>query len=106
MADDAIVIAAGVPPAWLDGGDAVVVDGLATYWGPLGFTLRRSDPATLTLALRGDLTIPAGGLVLRPPLDGPLGAVEVDGVPASGFAPDEVVVRHCPATVVMRYREA
>ncbi len=102
MADEALVLAAGVPSAWLDGGDTVAVDGLATYWGTLGFTLRRIDAATLAVDLRGDVA-PPGGIVLRPPLGGRVIAVTVDGAPLGGFAGDEAVVRHAPAEIVLRY---
>lgn len=102
MADEAIVVAAGVPSAWLDGGDAVTVDGLATYWGTLGFSLRRVDGTTLALELRGDVA-PPGGLVLRPPLGGRLLKVAIDGAPAAGFADDEAVVPRAPAAILLRH---
>lgn len=102
MDDEALVLAAGVPSAWLDGGDPVAVDGLATYWGTLGFTLRRVDATTLALELRGDAA-PPGGLVLRPPLGGRLVEVAIDGAPAAGFAHDEVVVPRTPAAIVLRH---
>lgn len=106
MADDALVIAAGVPPAWLDGGAAVTVDAFATYFGDLGYTLRRRDPTTLTLAFRGDFAVPAGGIVLRPPLAGGLTAVTVDGTPLAGFGLDEVVLRQRPLEVVLHHRSS
>lgn len=102
MEDEALVVAAGVPSAWLDGGDTVTVDGLATYWGTLGFTLRRVDTTTVAIDLRGDVT-PPGGLVLRPPLPGRLIEVTVDGVPFAGFADDEVVLRDTAAAIVLRH---
>ncbi len=104
-ADGALVVAAGVPPAWLDDGDAVTVDGLATYWGTLGFTLRRTAPDTLALSLRGDAQ-PPGGVVCRPPLGAGLAAVTIDGVALANAGDDEVVVPRCPSEVVMRYRTA
>ena len=75
---------------------------LTVHGLPIAAEVRAGDDlaALIGVALR------AGGLVLRPPLAGPLVAVTVDGVPASDFATDDVVVRHCPATVVMRNREA
>ena len=106
-ADDALVLAAGVADAWLDDGP-VVVDDLPTYHGALAFTLRRVDAATIVLSLRGALTVPAGGIVVRPPLPGPLVAVELDGVScptspptasssvAARRDPDEVLGVTCP----------
>jgi hypothetical protein len=102
-ADQALVVAAGIPDAWLDDGAEVVVDDLVTYWGTLGFTLRRAADDALALSLRGELDIPPGGIVVRPPLPRPLTAVEVDGTAVDVFADDGVTLRACPADVLMRY---
>jgi hypothetical protein len=99
--DEALVLAAGVAPAWLDDGP-VVVEHLPTYYGALAFTLRRVDAAAVQLSLGAGLTVPAGGIVVRPPLPGPLAAVEVDGVACRDFTTDEVVVRRAPVEIVMR----
>jgi hypothetical protein len=73
-ADDALVVAAGVPGAWLErarrGRD------LPTYHGTLA---SRSAVDARRSPLPAALTVPAGGIVVRPPLPGPLVAVELDG---------------------------
>jgi len=102
-ADQALVVAAGIPGEWLDDGGEVVVDDLPTYWGTFGFTLRRDGADALRLSLRGTLAVPAGGLVLRPPLGRPLAGVDVDGVAVAAFAPDGITVHRCPAEVVLRF---
>ncbi|MEW6267731.1 MAG: discoidin domain-containing protein [Thermodesulfobacteriota bacterium] len=99
--DDALVLAHGVPPAWLDDGD-VTVGELATYWGRLAYTLRRTAGGGVEMVLRGDAT-PPGGFVLRPPLPGPIVAAEVDGAPLAPSDPDGVTV-HGRATVRLRTR--
>ncbi|HEY0179475.1 MAG TPA: discoidin domain-containing protein [Dokdonella sp.] len=70
--DHALVLAAGVPAAWLDG-DGIAIENLATPYGPLGFALKRDGDA-LVLDVDGRaLRTPPGGLVLAPPkpyLDG------------------------------------
>jgi hypothetical protein len=99
MADQALVLAHGVPLAWLDDGD-VVVDALATYWGTLAYTLRRTSRETIEIVLRGDAT-PPGGFVLRPPLPGPIVAAEVDGAPCA-TSDDGAVTVHGRATVRLR----
>src|SRR4029453_13739842 len=40
--DAALVIAAGISDEWLDTG--VVVEGLPTWWGPLGYSIQRDAP--------------------------------------------------------------
>jgi hypothetical protein len=100
-ADAALVLAAGVPDAWLEG-DGVVVEDLPTWWGPLGYTLRRDGPDALALTLRPGLARPPGGLVVRPPLRGPLMRVEVDGMPVDPREVDGVTLPELPASVVFR----
>ncbi|MDP9135952.1 MAG: hypothetical protein M3N56_14130, partial [Actinomycetota bacterium] len=101
-ADGALVLAAGVTDAWLDAG-AVAVEGLPTWWGPLGYTLRRNGPDGLELELAPGLRPPPGGVIVRPPLRRPLARVEVDGVPVDDFDADGVTFRR-GAHVVMRLR--
>jgi hypothetical protein len=101
MEDDALVVAAGIPASWLDAGE-VVVDGLVTYWGMLGFTLRRLGRDALSLSLRGDAA-PPGGFVLLPPLGGRLTSVEIDGTATDGFVEDGVTVGGGSAEVVFRF---
>ena len=71
--DSSVVVAAGIPAAWVaDYG--VVVRGLRTRWGPLGYTLQREragrgrERVTLRLEASG-LRVPPGGVqVPLPPL--------------------------------------
>ena len=73
------MLAAGVSEAWLDG-EGVEVTGLPTWWGPLGYRLRRDGPNALRLDLAPGLREPPGGIVVRPPLARPLAGVAGDGV--------------------------
>jgi hypothetical protein len=81
--DQALVLAAGVPEAWLAGGEPVRVARLSTWWGPLDYELRRTEGQTLRMRVGGDLRVPPGGVVLAPP----------------GVAP--VTLRELPADVVL-----
>lgn len=102
-ADQALVIAAGVPAGWLDDGGEVVVRDLPTDYGRLSYTLRREEPAALRLTLAGELALPTGGIVVRPPVSGPLVQVEVNGRTIRTFNADSVTCRECPAELVMKY---
>ena len=82
--DQALVVAAGVPAAWLAGDEPVRVARLSTWWGPLDYELRRSGPDTLRMRVGGALRVPPGGVVLAPP-----------GAPP-------VTVRKLPADVVFQ----
>jgi hypothetical protein len=84
--DQALVLAAGVPAAWLLGSRAVRVARLSTWWGPLDYELRREGPGALRMRVSGELRVPPGGIVLAPPNVAPL------------------TLRKLPADVVLRYQ--
>lgn len=74
--DQALVLAAGVPEAWLEG-DGIRIDQLRTSVGQVGYSLRRTS--RLELELWGDT--PAGGFVLPWPLAAAAGGARIDGRP-------------------------
>ncbi|MBA4378009.1 MAG: hypothetical protein C0395_05055 [Gemmatimonas sp.] len=95
-----LVIGAGVPAAWLQAG-GVGVRGLETEFGSLDFTLVRDDGAVVAM-VGGDLRMPPGGIVLRPPLTGPGGDTEVNGVTQVATTSGDIILTTLPATVVWR----
>jgi len=102
QADGALVLAAGIPASWLDDGAGVGVTGLPTYYGTLDVQLRRDGSDALVLALDGAIEIPPGGIVLCPPLAGPLVSAEVDGRAVSIAEAQSVTITQCRARVVLR----
>jgi hypothetical protein len=94
------VVAAGVPGAWLDDGGQITVRALPMYHGALDLRLRRSGRDVLVSV--GGVEVPPGGIVLRPPLAGPLVSVEVDGRSSATFDADGATITTCPAEVVLR----
>ena len=64
-ADDALVIAGGVPADWLEG-EGVSVQGLRTPHGALAYTLQ-AEGDVLRFEAPADLELPKGGLVLSLP---------------------------------------
>ena len=61
--DGALVLAAGVPEAWLEG-SGISVAGLRTPWGRVDYSLRR-EGARFVIVIAADTVIPPGGLVVR-----------------------------------------
>ncbi len=68
-ADHALVLAAGVPAAWVKQGPGVAVRGLRTAFGTLDYTLDAS-PTEARLRIAGDLRLPPGGLAVQWPFAG------------------------------------
>ena len=98
--DDAtLVLAAGVPRAWVESSGGTGVQRLPTAYGILSYTLEADGPLATTMRLSGDLAIPPGGLELRPPLPAALRAVTIDGQPATSPDGASVIVRALPAKV-------
>ncbi|MDP2369962.1 discoidin domain-containing protein [Rhodoferax sp.] len=85
-ADQALVLAAGIPLEWLQG-RGVTVSGLHTSYGKLAYRLRLSR-GQLRLDVQGGLAAPPGGFVLQWPGSSPLPPAFVNGVarPWSGKA--------------------
>jgi hypothetical protein len=97
--DDALVLGAGLDPAWL-AGSGVAVEGLHTEHGRLDLALR-GEGRTLRASI-GSGEVPAGGLVLTWPFEGRPREALVNGR-AADLGPDgSVVVRSRPAEVEVR----
>ena len=95
--DHALVLAAGITPAWL-AGNGVGIEGLRTPYGELSYALRENG-SRLELHIKGGLTVPPGGLALPWPYPGIATAKAwVDGKPVS-WRDGEIIIRRVPAAV-------
>ncbi|MEN8780523.1 MAG: discoidin domain-containing protein [Desulfobacterales bacterium] len=102
-ADKTLVIAGGVAQEWLTEGHEVGVENLPTYYGKISYSLRLEEPNTLRLKLKGDLIVPAGGILVKPPLTRPIRQVEVNGRMVRDFDMEGFICRECPAEGVVRF---
>jgi hypothetical protein len=100
--DRSLVLAAGISPEWLKDGFEAAVDGLATYYGKISYALRFENSDTLHFNLREGISVPPGGIAVRPPLALPIREVEVNGRLSDSFTEDSFTIRECPAEVVVR----
>ena len=91
----------GRPRAWLADGEPVVVENLPTYYGTLGYTLAREGESRLRLSVSAGLEPPPGGIVVRPPLRGPVRRAWVDGREHARFDATSVTLERAPATLVI-----
>jgi hypothetical protein len=101
--DQALVIAAGIRENWLTDACDVVVTDLPTYYGKLSYTLHREGPDTLRLRVTGDLALPPGRIVVKPPMPRPLVEVEVNGSKIETFDAESASCDECPAQMIMKY---
>ena len=99
--DQSLVIAAGVPYEWLESAGGVSVKHLPTYHGTLNYNLRREAPRKLRLTLTGDIALPPGTIVIRPPVA--LRGVTVNGKASALFDADHATITEFPAEVVLDY---
>ena len=101
--DEALVIAAGVAEEWLSEGFEVRVKTLPTYFGKISYSLHPDGPETLRLEISGDLVLPRGGIVVKPPLPRPIRRVQVNGRDNEDFEADSFVCMECPAEIVVKF---
>ncbi|MBI2515535.1 MAG: discoidin domain-containing protein [Opitutae bacterium] len=103
--DEALVLAAGIPDAWVTDPAGVEVLGLPTYYGNLDYTLKSRATATgteVTATIGQGVTVPTGGVIMKSPLSRPIVAVSGDGhlvAPGSG----EILIERLPAKLVITY---
>jgi hypothetical protein len=101
-ADSSLVVAAGVRPTWVTEAPGIAVRGLRTYYGPLSYTMR-GDGSAVRVHLERLARTPAGGVVLRSPLDKPIRGASVNGAPVKLSGPDELRLPRDATDVVLRY---
>ena len=94
---DALVLAAGVPGAWL-GGAGIAIEHLRTPYGELSYRFRR-DAHRLVLRIEAGAK-PPGGFVLPWPLAGKPGATRIDNAPAQ-WRDGELPIASAPATITV-----
>ena len=95
--DDALVIGAGLPLAWVAARGGIKVIGLGTWHGSLDLSI--TIRGEMVIELGGGLRVPHGGFVLRPPCPAAIRSVTVNDEALEKFGPDEVTVHTLPATV-------
>jgi hypothetical protein len=95
--DHALVLAAGVPPAWLDDG-GIRIDKLRTPWGLLSYHYWREADGSVRLQIPAGVGVPPGGLIVTWPLATAPGATTLDSQPVS-WAHGELHIRQLPARV-------
>jgi hypothetical protein len=94
-ADQALVLAAGLAPEWLEG-TGVHANSMPTLYGRLSYTLRRVNADTVRFEIGSGII---AKIVLRPPLAAALRSVTVDGNTYGSFDEHSVTLHQTPAKV-------
>ena len=97
--DHAVVLAAGVPSAWLDD-EGIAIEHLRTAYGSLSYSLKRSGEVLHLHIDAGGMQVPPGGFVLAWPGGGPRGIARLHGreLPWRG---DELRIATLPADLAI-----
>lgn len=101
-ASDSMVLASGMPWEWISSDEGFAVKKLPTRYGTLDFKIKADASDSIHVEIGGNLRLPDGGLIIRPPGGKPIRSVEVNGEMISTFTTDEVTVRVLPAAVTIR----
>ena len=104
-ADQALVIGAGIPAAWMESPEGVTVRRMPTWHGTLNYRMAMAGPDALRVRLTGDVTVPPGRIILHSPLDRPVRTATVNGRAAT-FTANTVTVDQFPAEVEFQYAAA
>jgi len=95
--DHALVLAAGVPPQWLDDG-GIRIEGLRTPWGSLSYHYWRAVDGSVQLQIAAGSAMPPGGLVLTWPYAAAPGTTLLDGQPVT-WSGNQLRITRLPATL-------
>ncbi|TFW13929.1 discoidin domain-containing protein [Duganella callida] len=97
--DHALLLAEGIPTAWLRG-DGVALRGLRTPYGPLDYSLSQQD-RRLTLRVDAMARIPPGGVIYTWPWAGAPGAATLNGQPVR-WQGRQIIITSLPAVLQIK----
>jgi hypothetical protein len=101
--DDALILGAGVDDRWLRAPGGISVSGLPTWHGALDLSMKRGKDGTLLVEIGGELRLPRGGFVVRPPGERAIQSLLVNGRTASSFDGCEATINELPARAVITF---
>jgi hypothetical protein len=67
-ATDSLVLASGMPWAWIASENGFAVSHLPTRFGPLDFSIKATGHESIHVTVGGSISLPPGGLTIAPPL--------------------------------------
>ncbi len=98
--DGTLIIGAGIDDAWLSG-SGVAVQSLPTWYGKLDLAMRRTGEGSIEVEIAGQLRLPPGGFVVRPPGERAIAGLVVNGHAVGTFSDREALIATVPARAVI-----
>jgi hypothetical protein len=103
LEDETLVLAAGVPEAWVREAPGVRVRELPTHFGALTYTMCAEGDGRVRVTLGAGVYCPRGGIVIESPFERPARAVLVDGRPQPVTDPRRVSLHAMAREVLIDY---
>jgi hypothetical protein len=101
--DGALVLAAGVPAAWVREAPGVRVRALPTHAGTLNYTMCAAGDDRVRVTLGGAVRWPNAGIVVESPFAQPLRCLVVDGHQLPATDPKRVTLRSIAVELILDY---
>ena len=101
--DHTLVLAAGIPEAWVREAPGIRVRGLRTHYGQLDFSMCADGDRSVEVSLGGTIRCPQGGIVIESPYSCPLRAVVIDGRRSQNHDSRHLAVSVVAARIVLEY---
>ena len=97
-----LVLAAGLPRAWVEATGGAGVQGLHTAFGVLNYRVQSTHADETQVDIDAGIVVPPGGLLIDPPLPGPSSDIEVNGK-STALTHGHLVIQEVPAHIVFRH---
>jgi hypothetical protein len=101
--DGALVLAAGVPAAWVETDPGVAVHALPTRIGPVDYRMSPAGAGKLRVTIGGAFRWPGAGVIIETPFDDPIASVLVDGRRIAADDPRRVCLRERASEIVLEH---
>jgi hypothetical protein len=101
--DRTLVLAAGIPEAWVREAPGVRVHALPTHHGLLDFSLCGEGDDRTIVKVGGSIRVPEGGIVIESPGSRPIRTVIIDGARSAPADPHRLILRKATAEIVLEY---
>ena len=100
--DTTLVVGAGIPTAWISDTNKVVVKGMPTYYGTLGYTVV-THKGIVEYSLSRGIDLSQAHILVESPRNKPVRSAKVNGIPVPVRDGNSVQIEKLPAKVEFEY---